>query len=94
MLGFDFGLVDQLSDYRTSILLKGKRLFHTKFTRLFDGKSLENATTIERLLPYDYYDYWKTIRFMGLLTTVRRDGLRLFYDYWLRLFQPERRDYC
>ena len=42
----DFGEVGRLSDYRTSLSLKGKRLFHTKNTRLFDEGSLENATTI------------------------------------------------
>nr|DAR07561.1 MAG TPA: hypothetical protein [Caudoviricetes sp.] len=35
-----------LSDYRTSLSLKGERLFHTKNTRLFDDGSQENATTI------------------------------------------------
>lgn len=46
----DFGGVGRLSDYRTSLFLKGERLFHTKNTRLFDGSSQENATTI----GYDY----------------------------------------
>ena len=29
-------VVGGLMDYRTSLFLKGKRLFHTKNTRLFD----------------------------------------------------------
>ena len=33
----DFVVVGRLSNYRTSLSLKGKRLFHTKNTRLFDG---------------------------------------------------------
>lgn len=41
-----FGVVGWLSDYRTSLSLKGERLFHTKNTRLFDDDSQENATTI------------------------------------------------
>lgn len=41
-----FGVVGWLSNYRTSLFLKGERLFHTKNTRLFDEGSLENATTI------------------------------------------------
>lgn len=39
-------VVGRLSDYRISLSLKGKRLFHTKNTRLFDDDSQENATTI------------------------------------------------
>lgn len=42
----DFWNVGRLSDYRTSLFLKGERLFHTKNTRLFDDNSLENAKTI------------------------------------------------
>ena len=41
-----FGVVGWLSNYRTSLFLKGKRLFHTKNTRLFDEGSQENAATI------------------------------------------------
>lgn len=44
-------MVGWLSDYRTSLSLKGERLFHTKNTRLFDDGSQENATTI----GYDYF---------------------------------------
>nr|DAM15157.1 MAG TPA: hypothetical protein [Caudoviricetes sp.] len=33
------GGVGLLSDYRTSLSLKGERLFHTKNTRLFDEDS-------------------------------------------------------
>jgi len=39
-------VVGRLSDYRTSLSLKGKRLFYTKNTRLFDDESQENATPI------------------------------------------------
>lgn len=35
----DFWGVGRLSDYRTSLFLKGKRLFYTKNTRLFDDNS-------------------------------------------------------
>lgn len=42
----DFWGVGRLSDYRTSLSLKGERLFYTKNTRLFDDDSQENATTI------------------------------------------------
>ena len=38
--------VPRLSDYRISLTLKGKRLFHTKNKRLFDDDSQENAKTI------------------------------------------------
>lgn len=36
----DFWNVGRLSDYRTSLFLKGERLFHTKNARLFDAGSL------------------------------------------------------
>ena len=49
----DFGGVGWLSDYRTSLSLKGERLFHTKNTRLFDDGSQENATTITLRLSVD-----------------------------------------
>lgn len=49
----DFGEVGGLSDYRTSLFLKGKRLFHTKNTQLFDEGSKENATTITLRLSAD-----------------------------------------
>ena len=46
-------VVGGLMDYRTSFSLKGKRLFHTKNTRLFDGNSQENVTTITLRLSAD-----------------------------------------
>lgn len=49
-----FGVVGRLSDYRTSISLKGERLFYTKNTRLFNDDSQENATTITLRLSADY----------------------------------------
>ena len=49
----DFWDVGRLSDYRTSLSLKGKRLFHTKNTRLFDGGSQENAATVALRLSAD-----------------------------------------
>lgn len=49
----DFGGVGWLSDYRTSLSLKGERLFHTKNTQLFDDDSQENATTITLRLSAD-----------------------------------------
>nr|DAD76651.1 MAG TPA: hypothetical protein [Siphoviridae sp. ctOVO10] len=48
-----FGDVGRLSDYRTFLSLKGKRLFHTKNTQLFDEGSQENATTITLRLLED-----------------------------------------
>lgn len=47
------GVVGLLSDYRASLFLKGKRLFHIKNTRLFDDDSQENAATIALLLSVD-----------------------------------------
>lgn len=49
----DFGVVGRLSDYRTFLSLKGKRLFHTKNTRLINDDSQENATTISLRLSAD-----------------------------------------
>ena len=46
LTAIDFLDVGWLSDYRTSLSLKGERLFHTKNTRLFDEVSKEIATTI------------------------------------------------
>lgn len=54
-------MVGWLSDYRTSLSLKGKRLFHTKNTRLFDDDSQENVTTITLRLSENsslLYDIW------------------------------------
>ena len=48
-----FGVVGWLSDYRTSLSLKGERLFHTKNTRLFDEGSQESATAITLRLSAD-----------------------------------------
>nr|DAY84071.1 MAG TPA: hypothetical protein [Caudoviricetes sp.] len=48
------GVVGRLSDYRTSLFLKGERLFHTKNTLLFDDDSQENATAIVLRLSADY----------------------------------------
>lgn len=50
----NFGVVGRLSDYRTSLSLKGERLFYTKNTRLFNDDSQENATTITLRLSADY----------------------------------------
>lgn len=54
LIHIDFGGVGWLSDYRTSLSLKGERLFHTKNTQLFDDDSQENATTITLRLSADY----------------------------------------
>ena len=52
-MNYEYYAVRWLSDYRTSLFLKDKRLFHTKNTRLFDEDSQENATTITlQLLAY------------------------------------------
>lgn len=53
LIAIDFWGVGRLSDYRTSLFLKGERLFHTKNTRLFDDDSQENATTITLQLSAD-----------------------------------------
>lgn len=53
LIHIDFWGVGRLSDYRTSLSLKGKRLFYTKNTRLFDDDSQENATTITLRLLAD-----------------------------------------
>ena len=45
-MDYEYYAVRWLSDYRTSLYLKGKRLFHTKNKRLFDEGSKENDTTI------------------------------------------------
>lgn len=49
----DFEGVGRLSDYPTSLSLKGERLFLTKNTRLIDDGSQENATTITLRLSTD-----------------------------------------
>lgn len=53
----DFEGAGRLSDYRTSLSLKGERLFHAKNTRLFHDYPPGETTTI----GYDYskscYDY-------------------------------------
>ena len=52
-----------------------------------------------------HYDYQRTVRYYTIYRTFKRRSsddfttiLRLFvgrnYDYWLRLFQSERYDYC
>nr|DAM26377.1 MAG TPA: hypothetical protein [Caudoviricetes sp.] len=46
-------VVGWLSDYRTSLSLKGERLFCTKNTQLIDDNSRENATTITLRLSTD-----------------------------------------
>ena len=45
-MNYEYYAVRWLSDYRTSLSLKGERLFHAKNIRLFDDGSQENATTI------------------------------------------------
>ena len=53
LTAIDFLDVGWISDYRTSLSLKGERLFHTKNTRLFDEGTQEIATTITlQLLSY------------------------------------------
>ena len=52
-MNYEYYAVRWLSDYRTSLFLKDKRLFHTKNTRLFDDDSKENATTITLRLSED-----------------------------------------
>ena len=75
-----FGVVGWLSDYRTSLFLKGERLFYTKNTRLFDDDSLEKrcgyySATISGLLV--------TILYIGLSKAGRLTTLRLFHDYFI-----------
>ena len=45
-MNYEYYAVRWLSDYRTSLSLKGERLIHTKNTRLFEDDSKENTTTI------------------------------------------------
>ena len=52
-MNYEYYAVRWLSDYRTSLSLKGKRLFHTKNTRLLYDDSQENATTITLRLSVD-----------------------------------------
>ena len=52
-MNYEYYAVRWLSDYRTSLFLKGERLFHTKNTRLFCDNSQENATTITLRLSED-----------------------------------------
>ena len=52
-MDYEYYAVRWLSDYRTSLSLKGERLFHTKNTRLFDDGSQENYTTITLRLSAD-----------------------------------------
>lgn len=47
------------------------------------------------------YDYQRTARYYTIYRAFKQWSsddfttiLRLFHDYWLRLFQPERYDYC
>ena len=63
----DFVDVGLLSDYRASLSLKDKRLFHTKNTRLFYDDSKEINTTITLRLSadcsilYDILDFQKLV---------------------------------
>ena len=52
-MNYEYYAVRWLSDYRISLSLKDKRLFHTKNTRLFDDDSQEIATTITLRLSAD-----------------------------------------
>ena len=61
----EYYAVRWLSDYRTSLSLKGKRLFHTK-----------KYTTILRWFVRKRYDY-----FIGETTTIGYDYSRSCYDY-------------
>lgn len=66
-----------LSDYRTSLSLKGERLFHTKKknTQPFNDSSLENDTTISEQLI--------AILYIGLSKASSLTTLRLFHDYFI-----------
>lgn len=74
LIHIDFETVGRLSDYRTSLSLKGERLFHTKNTRLllYDYQRTARYYTI-----YRTFKQWSSDGF----TTI----LRLFagrnYDY-------------
>ena len=52
-MNYEYYAVRWLSDYRTSLSLKGERLFYIKNTRLFNDDSQENATTITLRLSED-----------------------------------------
>ena len=77
---YEFYAVWRLSDYRTSLSLKGKRLFYTK-----------KYATIWRWFVRKYNDYYSAtisgqpiaIRYIGLSNGRHLTTLRLFYDYFL-----------
>ena len=66
-MNYEYYAVRWLSDYRTSLSLKDKRLFHTKNTRLFYDDSKEITTTITLRLSadcsilYDILDFQKLV---------------------------------
>ena len=66
-MDYEYYAVRLLSDYRTSLFLKGERLFHTKNTRLFYDDSKEITTTITLRLSadcsilYDILDFQKLV---------------------------------
>lgn len=76
----DFGDVGWLSDYRTSLSLKGKTTISHK-----------KHTTIWRWFARKRYDYYSTtigglfvtIRYIGLSTASHLTTLRLFQDYFI-----------
>ena len=60
----DFGGVGWLSDYRTSLSLKGERLFHTK---IHDYLTMVRKKTLRLLL----YDYQRTARYYTIYRTFK-----------------------
>ena len=66
-MNYEYYAVRWLSDYRTSLSLKGERLFHTKNTRLFDEGSQENATTITLRLSADCSTIYDILDFQRLV---------------------------
>ena len=66
-MNYEYYAVRRLSDYRTSLSLKGKRLFHTKNTRLFDDRTKENATTITLRLSADCSILYDILDFQRLV---------------------------
>lgn len=89
-MDYEYYAVRWLSDYRNSLFLKGKWLFHTKNTRLFDDDSQENATTITLRLSADYSILYDILDFQKLViwrlydystTILLKKTTTIGYDY-------------
>ena len=66
-MNYEYYAVRWLSDYRTYLSLKDKRLFHTKNTRLFYDGTKENSTTITLRLSADCSILYDILYFQKLV---------------------------